>query len=153
MSGRILALILVLSAAVAGAAMYYLQVHAFYTRLPADTVMRFVTPGALAPVSLRTADFQGIDASSSPLRFRACFRLADPRALDGAQPVADPTPLVGPGWFGCYDAAAVARALADGQARAVLSEPEIARGVDRIIAVWPDGRAVAWHQLNGTLEK
>lgn len=152
MSGRILVLIIVLSAALAGAAMYYLQVYAFYTRLPATTEMRMTTPGAIAAMPLRVEGFQGIDADSSPLRFRACFRLADPRALDAAQTVADPLPLTGPGWFDCYDAGEVTEALASGAARAVLSEHEIARGVDRVIAVWPDGRAVAWHQLNGTLE-
>ena len=152
MSGRILVLIIVLSALIAGAAMYYLQVYAFYTRLPATTEMRMTTPGAIAAMPVRVEAFEGIDADSSPLRFRACFRLADPRALDTAQPVAAPEPLTGPGWFDCYDAGEVAGALASGAARAVLSERDIVRGVDRVIAVWPDGRAVAWHQLNGTLE-
>ena len=152
MSGRILVIILVASAAIAGAAMYYLQVYAFFIRLPADTEIRITAPGAIMALPVTITAFEGVDADSSPLRFRACFRLADVRALDAAQPVADPQPLVGPRWFSCYDAGEVSDALATGQARAVLSEREIARGVDRIIAVWPDGRAVAWHQLNGTLE-
>jgi hypothetical protein len=32
-----------------------------------------------------------------------------------------------------------------------LSEPEIHPGVDRVVAVFPDGRAFAWHQLNASL--
>ena len=34
---------------------------------------------------------------------------------------------------------------------AFLSEPDIHPGVDRVVAVFGDGRAYAWHQLNGSL--
>ena len=76
-------------------------------------------------------------------RFWVKPKLADPK---------EAFRLVGPGWFDCFDAGEVTRALGTGEARAVLSVREVARGVDRIIAYWPDGRAVAWQQLNGTLE-
>ena len=34
---------------------------------------------------------------------------------------------------------------------AFLSVADITRGVDRVVAVFPDGQAFAWHQLNDTL--
>jgi hypothetical protein len=34
----------------------------------------------------------------------------------------------------------------------VLGERNARAGVDRVFAVFPDGRAYGWHQLNGTLE-
>ncbi len=150
--GRFVAGFLVAATVVAGAAMYWLQVYAFYDRLPPDTPLFVALAGGGAPVALAVRDFEGIDASSSPLRFRACFRLADTAQLAAAQPAADAVPLTAPAWFSCFDAAAIGAALSDGTARAYLSEHEIARGIDRVIAAFPDGRAFAWHQLNGTLE-
>ena len=35
-----------------------------------------------------------------------------------------------------------------GEALAFLSEPLKDYGMDRVVAVFPDGRAYAWHQLN-----
>jgi hypothetical protein len=64
----------------------------------------------------------------------------------------NPTPLNAPGWFDCFDAAAIGAALEKGEALAFLAEAEIRPGVDRVVAVFADGRAYAWHQLNGSLE-
>ena len=150
MTGRIAAIAIVLSAIVAGAAMYWLQVYAFYDRLPETTVLRVSTDTGVQPLSL--AAFEGIDANSSPLRFRACASLADMTEVAHALPATDPDPLTAPGWFGCFDAEAIGTAIRRGEATAYLSEHEIHRGVDRLIAVFPDGRVFAWHQLNGTLE-
>lgn len=153
MNGKVIAIGLVAAAVIAGAGMYYLQVYAFYDRLPADTVLHVAPADGGVPRVLAVQDFEGIDATSSPLRFRACFRLADAAQIADAEPVANPLPLIAPGWFSCFDAAALGAALERGEARAFVAEHEIARGVDRVIAVFPDGRAYAWHQLNGTLEE
>ena len=59
-----------------------------------------------------------------------------------------PTPLIGPRWFSCFDAGTLSADLASGAAKAYLSQPEIRPDVDRVIAVYPDGRAYGWHQLN-----
>ena len=56
-------------------------------------------------------------------------------------------PLVAPGWFDCFDAVKIGRALETGEAIAFLSEATIHPDVDRVVAVFPDGRAYAWHQL------
>ena len=49
-------------------------------------------------------------------------------------------------------AAAIGAALETGEAVAFLSQANSHPGVDRVVAVFPDGRAYAWHQLNDSLE-
>ena len=61
-------------------------------------------------------------------------------------------PLTAPGWFDCFDAVAIGEALEKGEAIAFLSQANIHPGVDRVVAVFPDGRAFAWHQLNAASE-
>ena len=46
------------------------------------------------------------------------------------------------------DADQIGHDLETGAALAYLSQPEIHPDVDRVIAVYPDGRAYGWHQLN-----
>lgn len=138
-----------------GAAIYYLQVYAFYE----PVTFTPGTPGAeirLTPITGTTPeaiianDVTGIDAQSSPLRFRACFttpltqqQLAETyRVYDKAEP------LIAPGWFDCFDARQIGKALEQGEAVAFLSEANIRPDVDRVVAVFPDGRAYAWHQLS-----
>lgn len=153
MSGKIVALSILVLTALFGAGMWYAQTRAWYETVAAADLSVTLPSGEV--VALPHADFQGLDADTSPLRFRACFTLdaAGMAALAGAAPHSDPEPLVAPAWFDCYDARSIAEALAAGAAQAVMSRHEIARGVDRVIAAFPDGRAYAWHQLNGTLEE
>jgi hypothetical protein len=69
------------------------------------------------------------------------------RAYQGA------TPLNAPSWFDCFDATEIGAALENGQALAFLSQSNIAPDVDRVVAVFADGRAFAWHQFRpGALE-
>ena len=142
--GRFLAILLVVSAVVGGGAMYYLQVYGYYVTLPAQDTVTVQGADGLRQVPVR--DFAGIDADSSPIRYRACFTLEaplpDPVAYD------NPTPLLAPGWFDCFDAAAIGTALDRGEARAVLGEANFRYGFDRVIALFPDGRAFAWNQIN-----
>ena len=145
-AGKLLASALVLSALAAGAGMWYAQEYAFYDRLPPQGELAALAADG-APVSLALRDFQGIDGSSSPIKWRACMTL-DPAAA-AALPVFDrPTPLIGPGWFSCYDAGRLTADLASGAATARLVQPEMRPDVDRIIAVYPDGRAFGWQQIN-----
>jgi hypothetical protein len=97
---------------------------------------------------------QGIDATSSPLRFRACFRTTlDIATLTEAYKVYDgAVPLVGPSWFSCFDAGRITRALASGEAVAFLSQADIAPQIDRVVAVFPDGTAYAWHQVKAGVD-
>jgi hypothetical protein len=151
-SGRWLVVALLAITAVFGAAFWWFQTRAYYAPVDAADLSAMDETGA--SFALAPAIFEGIDASTSPLRYRACFTLdAEGIAAAGqGAPYADPTPLTAPGWFDCFDAPAIADALASGQARAILGHREIHRGVDRVVVLFPDGRGYAWQQLNGTLD-
>ncbi len=60
----------------------------------------------------------------------------------------DAVPLNAPGWFDCFDAAEIGAALENGEALAFLGTENISYGIDRIVAVLPDGRGFAWHEIN-----
>jgi hypothetical protein len=140
------------TAILAGAAMYYLQVYAYYDPVnPASAAaeMRLTTlEGVVEPIL--ADDFDGIDSGSSPIRFRACFTTPQSIAMltETYKIYPGAVPLTAPAWFDCFDAAAIGGALEQGQAIAFLSEGNITYGVDRVIAVFDDGRAYAWHQIN-----
>jgi hypothetical protein len=155
MMGRFLAVLIVLCALGAGGALYYLQVYHFYDEVTlaeeGGTVEMKITlqdeNGFGNAIRLPVRGFEGIDADSSPIRFRACFQTDLPPEA-GLVPYERAEPLNAPGWFDCFDAQAIGAALQDGTARAYLSEAHITYGIDRVIAVYPDGRAFAWHQIN-----
>lgn len=143
-SGAVAVLGLVVPALLVGGGVYYLQVYGYYDRLPAQDTLTVATPDG--PVQLAISDFEGIDSRSSPLRYRACFH------VDGTPPAlsayADPTPLFAPGWFGCFNAETIGADLEAGRARGVLIKGNFTYGFDRVMALYPDGRAYAWQQIN-----
>ncbi len=155
-AGKIAAGALVLSGIAAGAAIWWLQTYAYYAPAaftPGAEIA--LTPlGGGAPEVIVADNIEGVDAGSSPLRFRACFTtpLSQAMLTETYEMYATPTPLVGPGWFSCYDAGRIDAALETGEALAFLSVHDIHPGVDRVVAVFPDGQAYAWHQLNGEVE-
>jgi hypothetical protein len=143
--GRFLVVLLLASAALGGVGMWYLQVYGYYDVLPEQDSIALTRAGEDTPRDVAISAFEGIDANSSPIRFRACFTLAEPGEFapyDGA------TPLNAPGWFDCFDAAAIGAALEAGDAQAVTAHANITYGIDRVAAIFPDGRAYAWHQIN-----
>lgn len=156
MNGKIVAGGIVLTGLVAGVAMYWLQVYAFYRPVsfaPGAEILLTPIVGN-TPEAIVVADVQGIDADSSPLRFRACFTTPLSLAMltETYQIYDAAEPTVAPGWFDCFDAAAIGSALESGEALAFLSQAAIAPQVDRVVAVFPDGRAYAWHQLHPDAE-
>ncbi len=157
MNGRWVILIMLVTGIVIGGGLYYAQVYAYYHRvsLGPGLQMTLVPRGGGKPQVLSVTDFHGVDAPSSPIRLRACFRLAQPLAELEAryQPYRGATPLIAPAWFSCFDARAIGTALKAGRARAFLARAGIAPEVDRVIAVFPDGRAYAWQQLNPAAPK
>ena len=144
--GRILAGATVLVALVAGVAMWWLQTRAFYVTLD-EAAMTVVPAGGGAARPVPVEDFRGIDSDSSPIRYRACFQM-DTAIVDDAAPAENPVPLTAPGWFDCFDAVAVGEALEAGEATAILSRENAPYGIDRVIAIFPDGRSYAWTQIN-----
>ncbi len=155
MIGKLIVGFIVVSAIVAAAAMYYLQIYAFYDEVnaPQDGIVMTTYGGSEQKIIAK--DFQGIDSDSSPIRFRACFSTPHSLAmLSETFEVYDTAePLTAPGWFDCFDAEDIAEDLSSGQALAFLSIKNIAFGVDRVIAVGGDGRAYAWNQLNNCGER
>ena len=149
-SGQWVVIALLASAAAVGGGIWYAQQYGFYGPIDpqSDRVGVVIVDRADgAPRVLDVREFQGIDAGSSPIRYRACF-VTDPPEEDAAMPYPDPQPLVAPGWFGCFDAGQLTRDLESGEATAYLSAAEIRPDVDRIVAIYPDGRAYAWQEYN-----
>jgi hypothetical protein len=144
--GKFLTAFLVLSALLAGGGIYYLQVYAFYETLPDQRVMPMTVAVQDGTVLMPIHDFMGIDADSSPIRYRACFSFD--AAVEGLVPYEEATPLIAPGWFDCFDAEELTAAFAAGTATAYLSEAHFRYGFDRVVAIFADGRAVAWQQIN-----
>ncbi len=140
-----------MSALIAGVAMYYLQVYAFYEDVSAEVEnvqLTSVVTGQAEPVVFE--NFKGIDSDSSPLRYRACFNVAGSLAMMTETYVVldTATPLVAPGWFDCFDADQIGADLEAGVALPFMGEENVTYGIDRIVAVYPDGRAYAWHEIN-----
>ena len=57
--------------------MYYLQVYGFYAKIDVEQSkgISLVNLATLEPDKIEVVNFQGIDADSSPIRFRACFEI------------------------------------------------------------------------------
>ena len=156
MSGRIVGLVIMLSALVAGASLYYLQVYGFYDDVAGEVQQVMLVPHTSEqPVPIRAENIEAIDSDSSPIRFRACFTTPSslPMLTETYVGLDDVTPRNAPDWFDCFDAAAIAAELDAGTALAFLGEKNIAYGVDRIVAITEDGRGYIWHELNDCGEK
>ncbi len=150
--GKFLVIFLAASAIAAGAGMYYLQVYAFYEEVQADNVtdVQLTTLGAGVPEPILYEAFEAIDADSSPLRYRACFRTSMSHAMltETYELYDDPIPNNAPGWFECFDAQALGAALEAGEATAFMGEFNVAYGFDRVVAIGDDGQGFVWHQIN-----
>ena len=152
MTGRILLGLMLLVAVVFGAVVYYAQVYAYYTELPATgpADVQLTARASGRPEPLAHENFRAIDADSSPIRYRACFDT--PKSLEALSkaylPYADAVPLNAPGWFACFDASAIGAALEAGRAKAFLGQRNIKYGIDRVVAVTGDGRGYVWQQIN-----
>jgi len=156
MNGKIVGIVILISATLAGAALYYLQVYGYYRDVAAESVdVRLVSLSSNMPEPILAQNLKAIDADSSPIRFRACFDTPASFAMLSETYVGleGVTPRNAPGWFECFDAAAIAQALNAGTALAFLGEKNVAFGVDRIVAITEDGRGYIWHELNDCGQK
>jgi Family of unknown function (DUF6446) len=149
--GKIAAGFIVIVALLAGAGLYYTGVYAFYEPVvfKPGAEIRLTPVASAVPEPILAENVTGIDGASSPIKFRACFTTPMTLAMlsETYRIYDDAVPNVAPGWFDCFDAAAIGAALETGEAVAFLSEAGIHPGVDRVVAIFPDGRAFAWHQL------
>lgn len=154
MSGKIIGIVILISAALAGGALYYLQVYGFYEVVLEEDV-QLVSIATDLPETIVFDDFEAIDADSSPIRYRACFTTPQSLAFltESYVLIEDVTPRNAPGWFDCFDAAAIGAELEAGTALTFLSGKNVAYGVDRVVAITQDGRGYVWHELNDCGEK
>ena len=144
MNGKIAAGSIVGAGLVAGVAMYYLQVYGYYETLEPQIGYQVAVEDGTARLSI--SGFEGIDSFSSPLRYRACFEIVGD--LPAFVEYEGGEPLNAPGWFDCFDAARIGGDLENGAARTVLVDANVPYGFDRVMALYPDGRAYEWRQLN-----
>ena len=148
--GRFLAALIIVCAVGAGVGIYYLQVYAFYDEVAStgEDVVLTRPDGAVDVIDYQA--FEAIDSDSSPIRYRACFQtnLTVDEAEALYQPYQGAVPLEAPGWFGCYSADDIGAALEADEAKVFLSVENVVYGIDRIAAIFPDGRGFAWHQIN-----
>jgi hypothetical protein len=145
----VIALGILVPAALAGGAIWYLQLHGYYRRLsPAAAAAQVVTLADGTVAALPVTAAEAIDADSSPIRYRACLTLGpDAPAPAALKPYPGAQVLRTPGWFACFDAAAIDAAIADGSATVALAEADRPWGVDRVVAIRGD-RAWVWPQIN-----
>lgn len=149
--GRFLAIVLVLSGLIAGVSMYYLQVYAYYEDVPEDQFdVQLVNLATGKSESIAFDNFKAIDASSSPIRYRACFTtdMSQPLLTETYQMYDDAEPRIAPGWFDCFDAKTISQELEAGTALAFMGTKNVHYGVDRIVAITEDGHGYVWHEPN-----
>lgn len=154
--GKLMAIAILLCGLVAGVSIYYLQVYYFYEEVVptgTDDVMLTTLDGARTAIPY--ADFQGIDADSSPIRYRACFTttLTPAEAAETYKPYEGAEPRNAPGWFGCFDAEAIGDAIEAGTARVFTGHRNMEFGIDRVVAITDDGRGYVWHEINDCGDK
>jgi hypothetical protein len=149
---RIVIIAMVVTSLIAGAALYYLQVYAYYREVLAadagNVQMTSLTTGQ--PEEILFENFKAIDSDSSPIRFRACFDtpLSQAMLTETYETYPAAEPLIAPDWFDCFDAEAIGTALESGEAIAFMGVENVRYGVDRVVAVMPDGRGFIWQQIN-----
>lgn len=151
MSGKVIAIFFALMTVLTAGGVYYLQVYHYYRQIAPEDAPAFLPLAGAEPVQLPVSDYQGIYSVSSPLSARACFR-SDPLLVQGLTPYDNPTPLIPPPWFDCFDGEVITDDLASGQLRAYLSQKNVAPKIDSVIVVYPDGRGYEWRQLNEEAE-
>jgi hypothetical protein len=137
-----------------GIGVYYAQVYGYYETLSqGDVALTSVKSGDSERIPVST--FEGIDANSSPIRYRACFRtpLSTELLAETFTRVANPEPRNAPDWFGCFDANQIGKDLEAGMAIAYMGEANFEFGIDRIVAIYDDGRGFVWHQINDCGDK
>ena len=154
MSGRIIGVAILLTALIAGVALYYLQIYAYYDEVT-ETEVTLVSLATGEPEVIAADAIRAIDADSSPIRYRACFETPLSLAMlsESYQLLDTATPRNAPAWFDCFDAAAIGAEIEAGTALPFVGAKNVFYGVDRIVAITQDGRGYVWHELNDCGEK
>jgi hypothetical protein len=121
--------------------LYYFQVYAFYSRADGLRSIKVLDR------DVEVQNYRGIDSVTSGLKLRGCFSV-DPQEFSDLPILVKATPLSAPFWFGCFDHAKLQLEINEGQAKAFLVSENEKDGIDRVVAVYPNGNAFQWRQLN-----
>lgn len=151
MTGKILALGIVVISLIFGAVVYYSQVYYFYEEVtPTGTGDVMLTTLDGDRIAIPYADFTGIDADSSPIRYRACFTtpLTLSEAAERFEPYKGSEPRNAPDWFECFNAEAIGDLIEAGKARVFTGQHNLEFGIDRVVALTDDGHGYVWHEIN-----
>ena len=122
-------------------ALFYFQNYAYYESMD---IRKNILIGKKR---YEISNYQGIDSISSGLKLRECFVV---KILDDIKlpKYGNPTPLIAPFWFKCFNAERITKDLENGKASAYLFKKDEFDGIDDVIAIYPDGRSYRWRQLN-----
>ena len=143
MSGRSFVFVFMAFLMIFTLTLFYFQNFAFYERV--ETKNRLLIQKKVVEV----INYYGIDASSPGLKLRECFTLADETFdIKGLTRYQKPTPLNAPFWFECFNAESITKDINTNKAVAFLSKKEEFDGIDKVIALYPDGTGFQWRQLN-----
>ncbi len=141
MNGKTFGIGFVAFAVIFGAGLYYALVYAYYEKV--DGISEITVQDR----TIAVADYEGIDATSSGLKLRGCFSV-EPADFEGLALGVNAVPLSAPSWFDCFDVARIQQDIDAGKAIGYLATENEKDGIDRVVAVYPDGRAFQWRQLN-----
>lgn len=156
MNGKVLGGAIVIAGLLAGVAIYYLQTVFFYEDVVASEDLEvLVTLIDGEPDPILAENVRAIDATSSPIRYRACFDTPMSIAMmtETYELYENAEPLIAPNWFECFDAKAIGAGLKTGDVIAFLGVENIEFGIDRIVAVDGQGKGYVWHQINACGEE
>ena len=141
MSGTKVVILLLGFTVLFGITLYYFQVFAFYEKVNSVTQIKVLNR------AVEVTNYTGIDSSTSGLKLRGCFK-ADPKDFSGLTLASNPTPLSAPFWFECFDNVKLQRDLNKGLLKGFMAKENEKDGIDRIVAIYPNGDGFQWRQLN-----
>jgi len=95
---------------------------------------------------ISASDVVAVANAADPLSFQGCFKTPLTYGLLTETYETHTTPTPTSDNLDCFDAAQVQADLNTGNALAFVGEKNIHPGIDRVVAVYEDGRAFAWHQ-------
>jgi hypothetical protein len=149
MSGNIFVVLLISFALVFGLTLWYFQNYAYYEQNSLNNVTLILLNSGKEKL-VKFNNIQSINSQTSPLKFRSCFELKTDGSswVDKYRRYEKATPLRAPTWFKCFDVEKITSDLRSGFAKSYLSKENIVYGIDRVIAVYPNGLAYSWHQIN-----
>jgi hypothetical protein len=153
-SGKLVVGGILAATAAFGVGVYYAQVYGYYETVVLQEV-ELTTLATGAVEMIPTAGFEGIDAGSSPIRYRSCFQteLSMDLLEETYKIFSKAEPRNAPDWFDCFDAQKIGEDLQSGVATAFLGQANFEFGIDRIVAIYRDGRGFVWHQINDCGDK